>query len=147
MANYVANMYGVLQRRGFAPRFQHAGIYKITIDGIIVYIGKSTDMLWRLAEHYVAFRHPEGHKYQILSEAKQKGHAVQFDVICYCSASPHSNIVEELGETEGRCIRLFQPPLNTQIPKESDWRKYEYNSTAQTITLNEILQGGKETDD
>ena len=104
-------------------------------------------MLWRLAEHYVAFRHPEGHKYHILSEAKQKGHAVQFDVLCYCRASPHSSIVEELGKTESRYIRLYKPPLNTQIPKESDWRKYEYNSIAQTITLNEILQGGKETDD
>ncbi len=139
VANYVQNMYAVLQRRGFAPRFEHAGIYKITIDGIIVYIGKSTNMLLRLAEHYVAFRHPEGHKYQILSEAKQKGHAVQFDVIGYCRSSSRSELLEELGETEGFYIRQYRPPLNTQIPKESDWRKYDYNADAATITLDEIL--------
>ena len=104
-------------------------------------------MLWRLAEHYVAFRHPESHKYQVLAEAKQKGHSVQFDVLCYCNSSIHSDLIEELGKTEGRCIRCYRPPLNTQIPKESDWCSYDFNHTAQTITLDEILQGGKETDD
>ena len=138
VANYVQNMYAMLQRRGFAPRFEHAGIYKITIDGIIVYIGKSTNMLLRLAEHYVAFRHPEGHKYQILAEAKRKGHTVCMDVLYYATGDSE----EEIGQAEGEYIRLYRPPLNTQIPKESDWRKYDNNAEAATITLDEILNGG-----
>ena len=96
-------------------------------------------MLWRLAEHYVAFRHPEGHKYQILAEAKRNGQAVCFDVLCYCSALNRSELLKELGETEGQFIRRYHPPLNTQIPKESDWRKYDYNADTSTVTLDEIL--------
>ncbi len=96
-------------------------------------------MLWRLAEHYFAFRQPKSHKYQILAEAKQKGHAVQFDVVCYATSSKLSDVVEEIGEAEGRYIRQYLPALNTQIPKESNWRKYDYNSHALTVTLEEIL--------
>ncbi len=100
-------------------------------------------MLWRLAEHYVAFRQPKSHKYQILAEAKQKGHAVQFDVVCYATSSKQSDVVEEIGEAEGFYIRQYLPALNTQIPKEENWRKYDYNADATTITLKEILNTSK----
>ena len=96
-------------------------------------------MLWRLAEHYVAFRQPKSHKYRILAEAKSKGHAVQFDVIYYAESKLHSEIEEELGEAEGRYIRQYLPALNTQIPKEDNWRKYDYNAHTLTVTLEEIL--------
>lgn len=144
MANYVQNMYALLQRRGFAPRFQHAGIYKITIDGTIVYIGKSTNMLWRLAEHYVAFKNPESHKYRILAEAKRKGHCVCFDKIYDATSTVYSDMIEEIGETEGHFIRSYRPALNSQIPKESNWREYDYNPKAKTITLDEILSTAKQ---
>ena len=68
-------------------------------------------MLWRLAEHYVAFRQPKSHKYQILAEAKQKGHAVQFDVVCYATSSKQADVVEEIGEAEGCYIRQYLPAL------------------------------------
>ena len=48
--------------------------------------------------------------------------------------------VEEIGEAEGFYIRQYLPALNTQIPKESDWRKYDYNANALTVTLEEILK-------
>ena len=60
----------MLLRKGYGPALDHAGIYRITIDDIIVYIGKSTNMLERLAEHYVSMKNPKGHKYKILAEAK-----------------------------------------------------------------------------
>ena len=130
MLNYVENVYHMLQRRGFGPRFQHAGIYKITIDGILVYIGKSTNMLYRLAEHYVAFKISEAHKYRILAEAKQRGHKINFDVMYYAKSKGKAEIEEEIGRTEGEYIRKYRPPLNTQIPKESNWREYDYNPRA-----------------
>ena len=34
---------------------------------------------------------------------------------------------QEIGEKEGELIRLHRPPLNTQIPKSEDWRKYDYH--------------------
>ena len=135
-------MYNVLLQRGFGPRFQHAGIYKITIDGILVYIGKSTDMLWRLAEHYVAFKVSETHKYRIFAEAKQRGHRINFDVMYYAKSIGKEAIEEEIGKAEGEYIRKYKPPLNTQIPKEEDWRKYDYNPRAVIITLDQILQEG-----
>mgnify|MGYP006864456020 FL=1 len=49
-------------------------------------------------------------------------------------------IDEELGEKEGEFIRELNPALNTQIPKADNWRSYDINKAASTITLSEILQ-------
>lgn len=140
MATYTENMYQWLKRQGYGQQFEHPGIYKITINGILAYIGKSDDMLWRLAQHYVAVRlgNPE-HKYQILHEAKQYGYRVTFDVLYYAKSTQKAALEEELGAAEGMYIRKLRPPLNTQIPQESNWRKYDYNAAAATVTLEEIL--------
>ena len=53
---------------------------------------------------------------------------------------PPKLIEEELGEKEGEFIREIKPVLNTQIPKADNWRRYEINEIASTITLSEILQ-------
>lgn len=53
---YVENMYGWLKRKGYAEKYEHAGIYCIKIDSTIVYVGKSRNMLRRVAEHYVAIQ-------------------------------------------------------------------------------------------
>ena len=45
-------MYNSLKRKGLAPKFEHAGIYAILLDREIVYIGKSVNMLQRMAQHY-----------------------------------------------------------------------------------------------
>lgn len=47
--NYVDNMYAWLTRKGLARKYEHAGIYCIKLDDRIVYIGKSTNMLKRIA--------------------------------------------------------------------------------------------------
>lgn len=56
MANYAENAYHWLKRKGLAPKYEHAGIYCIKIDDKIVYIGKSKNMLRRIADHYVGIR-------------------------------------------------------------------------------------------
>lgn len=38
-------MYASLKRKGLAPQFERAGIYGLLLDGKIVYIGKSGNML------------------------------------------------------------------------------------------------------
>ena len=100
-------------------------------------------MLYRLAEHFVGMKIPKEHKYRILAEAKRRGYRVNFDKIYDARSALPSEIEEEIGETEGFYIRRYRPALNTQIPKESDWRKYDYNSSATTITLDEILGSGE----
>jgi len=45
-------IYQSLKRKGLAPQFERAGIYAILLDGKIVYIEKSVNMLARMAQHY-----------------------------------------------------------------------------------------------
>ncbi len=47
--SYQDNVYYWLKRKGLAPKYEHAGIYCIKIDNDIVYIGKSCNMLRRVA--------------------------------------------------------------------------------------------------
>ena len=49
MPNYVDNMINFLKRKGLADKYEFAGIYCIKIDDDIVYIGKSHNMLRRVA--------------------------------------------------------------------------------------------------
>jgi len=49
MANYVDNMCAWLRRKGYTDKYDHAGIYCIKIDDEIVYIGKSHNILKRVA--------------------------------------------------------------------------------------------------
>ena len=127
MASYVDNMYQWLKRRGYSAKYEHAGIYCIKIDNTIVYIGKSTNMLRRIAEHYVAIKTNRDNrsKYYVLAEAKRKGHAINFDVLYDAKAKYYASIGEEIGRKEGEYIRQYMPVLNTQIPKADNWHQYE----------------------
>ena len=49
MANYAENVYKYLKKKGLAEKYEHPGIYCIKVDGKIVYIGKSWNMLKRVA--------------------------------------------------------------------------------------------------
>ena len=137
---YEENTYKWLKRNGWADRFEYPGIYEIRIDDQTVYVGKSKNMLRRLAQHWVGFQTESEHKYCILSEAKEQGHKVSFGVLHYTENFLPQLIEEELGEKEGEFIRELMPALNTQIPKADNWRNYEINKKARTITLSEILQ-------
>ena len=140
MANYVDNMYQWLKRNGYAQQYEHAGIYQITIDGAVAYIGKSTDMMWRLAQHISSMKLSKSHKYQVLREAKQKGHTVFFSVVYYAKSKRMCDIREEIGIAEGEYIRKYRPLLNEQIPCADDWRKYENNPAAASVTLEQLLK-------
>ena len=134
--NYVDNVCEMLRRNGYAQKYECAGIYCIKIDGQIVYIGKSRNMLIRVAQHYVGIQCGEEKKYRILSEIQRKGHAIEFDVLYYASCAAQRKIDEEIGQKEGELIRSYLPILNTQIPKEENWRTYEINQ----VDAREILK-------
>ena len=122
---YAENMYNWLKRNGYAEKYDHAGIYCIKIDDTIVYIGKSHNMLKRVAQHYAAINGQTEKKYRIFAEAYRKGHRIQFDVLYHAAEHNQSNITEEIGQKEGEYIRQYKPVLNTQIPREDDWRKFD----------------------
>lgn len=136
MGNYVDNAYAWLKRKGLADKYEHAGIYCIKIDTEIVYIGKSANMLRRIAEHYVGIRTGSEKKYRILAEAQRKGHNINFDVLYYATERGRVKQFAEIGEKEGEYIRRHKPILNTQIPKAEDWNKYENNE----VNAREVLQ-------
>ena len=125
MANYETNMYNFLKRKGLADKYEFAGIYCIKIDNDIVYIGKSHNMLKRVAQHYVGIQKQSELKYRILAEAQRKGHTINFDVLYYATESGYNAVKDEIGTKEGEYIRQYKPALNTQIPKETDYRKFD----------------------
>ena len=125
MPNYVDNMINFLKRKGLADKYEFAGIYCIKIDNDIVYIGKSHNMLKRVAQHYVGIKSQSELKYRILAEAQRKGHTINFDVLYYATESGYNAVKDEIGTKEGEYIRQYKPALNTQIPKETDYRTFD----------------------
>ena len=124
MPNYETNMINYLKRNGLDKKYNFAGIYCIKIDDEIVYIGKSYNMLKRVVQHYVNIQKQSELKYRILAEAHRKGHKIGFDVLYYATQSGYNAVKDEIGTREGEYIRQYKPVLNTQIPKETDYRKF-----------------------
>ena len=140
MANsYADNVYAMLRRRGLAPKYEHPGIYCIKVAGQIVYIGKSENMLKRIAYHYVGIKTGSEKKYRLLSEIQRKGNTIDFDVLYYAKAKRTAAIREEIGRKEGEYIRQYRPVLNTQIPKAEDWHKWETNMVDARAVLKDLL--------
>ena len=128
-----------LKRQGYDRKFECAGVYSIWIDNHLAYIGKSENMLMRMAQHYVEITKQSEKKYQILHEARTRGHYVHFEVMYYAEESDKSTIEEEIGQKEGELIRKYLPPLNTWIPQAENWHKTIRNPTIDTASLEQII--------
>lgn len=124
--SYVENFCNHLRRNGYSEKYEKAGIYSISIDQTLVYIGKSHNMLVRVAQHYVNIKKQEECKYRIMAEACRKHHSINFDVMYYAKEIDEDAITEEIGQKEGELIRQYRPALNTQIPHEDNWREYDF---------------------
>ena len=96
-------------------------------------------MLERIAAHYVGIRQGSERKYRILAEVQRKGYAVEFGVLYYAKNQKYWDIAEEIGQKEGELIRQHQPILNTQIPKEENWRQWEVNKVDAAAALALLL--------
>ena len=136
---YAENMYEWLKRKGYAPKYNHAGIYCIKIDDTIVYIGKSHNMLKRVSQHYAAIMGQTEKKYRIFAEAQRKGHSINFDVLYHAAETYYPAVKNEIGQKEGEYIRQYKPVLNTQIPREDDWRKFDVCVVDAREVLKELL--------
>ena len=143
MGRYVDNIYNKYLQQSWSQKFLNAGIYSISINNKIVYVGKSTNMLYRMAEHWVSMSNQKENKYKVLAEAKRRRYNVKFNVLYSAKSQTKEEIEEEIGEREGYYIRLLMPSLNCQIPTEENWRKYTVNKGALNISLDQILKGEK----
>ena len=140
MANsYADNVCAMLRRRGLADKYEHPGIYCIKVEGQILYIGKSENMLKRVAYHYVGIQTGSEKKYRLLSEIQRNGHKIEFDVLYYAQSTSAEAIREEIGSKEGEFIRQYLPVLNTQIPKAEDWHKWNTNMVDAAEVLAQFL--------
>lgn len=139
MATYEENAYNWLKRKGLAAKYEHAGIYCIKIDNQIVYIGKSANMLRRIAQHYAGIKMETEKKYRIMAEAERKGHPITFDVLYYAKSRRYADKLVEIGEKEGEYIRHHKPILNTQIPKAEDWNRWDTNKVDAEMILQTII--------
>ena len=139
MATYEDNAYNWMKRKGLAEKYEHAGIYCIKIDNKIVYIGKSGNMLRRIAQHYAGIKKGTEKKYRIISEAERKGHPISFDVLYYAKSRRYAEKLAEIGEKEGEYIRLHKPILNTQIPKEENWETWDVSEVDARAILQTII--------
>ena len=97
-------------------------------------------MLERVAQHYVGIKRGSERKYRILAEAQRKGQRIGFDVLYYAKSSGKRDIANEIGEKEGEFIRKFRPILNSQIPKEEDWHKWDVNAVDAREVLKLLLE-------
>ena len=139
MATYADNAYNWLKKKGLAAKYERAGIYCIKIDEKIVYIGKSGNMLRRIAQHYAGIQQGTEKKYRIISEAERKGHPITFEVLYYAKSRRRLDKLVEIGEKEGEYIREYKPILNTQIPKAENWETWDINEVDARAILQEIL--------
>lgn len=70
--SYSENMYHYLKKkRGLCKKYECAGIYSISLDDELVYIGKSHNMLKRIAQHMVGIKLQSEKKYIIMAEKQR----------------------------------------------------------------------------
>ena len=141
MLNYETNMYNKLRQQPLmVQKYKHPGIYGIRINGVLVYIGKSNNMLFRVAQHYVGIKLQTAHKYRLMAEAQRHGYSIDFGVLYYAKSKSKKDIAEEIGKAEGALIRKHMPLLNAQIPCEANWRKYSLNRKAIQMSADEFIK-------
>lgn len=127
---------------GLEEKYNKAGIYSISIGNEIVYIGKSKNMLSRIASHIleIEYDRPQANKYKVLHEALNSGYRIKFDVLQYADGTITGTIEDDLGELESFYIRTTLPVLNYQIPRADNWHRYTVNKLASTIKLEDIVE-------
>lgn len=119
-------------------KYQKPGIYCIKVGEMVVYVGKSRNMLERIYNHFRSILNTnltKTKKYVILREIMNAGYVINFDVLQDCSGMTD----DELGEIEGEYIRAFNTDLNQQIPLKGDYKHWTINKRAKYITAKEII--------
>ena len=60
-------------------------------------------------------------------------------MLYYAQSTRYADKLAEIGQKEGECIRKYAPILNTQIPKEEDWHKFDVNTVDAAEVLKRLL--------
>lgn len=144
----IENTYQAYLRNPQMQKYHCAGVYAIAIYGQIVYVGESTNILHRMAEHYVYTQSKEDeehnktreHKYEILFQSSKRKIKYVFWKLYQASSTHPVDLEDELKRLERHYINKYYPALNYQIPDAKDYHKYTVQKSAKTITLDELLE-------
>lgn len=120
-------------------KYNHSGVYSISILGNVVYVGRSKNMRKRILDHMRYIQKPEvvnkssgPNKYYVLNEAYNEGLTIQFDTLY-----DGDDIVFQ----EAYYINKFRPALNMQIPNLDNPYVGKINNRARTITYKDLIDG------
>ena len=92
----------------------NSGIYGISVNDVLVYIGKSYNLYSRFKQHIKLIHEPnKERKYLLLNKYYTKGYNIDFIVLELCD-------YERLNELESYYINKYLPFLNHEIPKYKD---------------------------
>lgn len=118
-------------------KYDKPGVYSITVDNEIVYVGKARNMATRIAHHIFmikdALLKTEGEKFKYgeLRRAMNNDYIIKFDVIyssLLSSDDDNSIIDDDIGPQEAKYINMYMPKLNKQIPNLDNYHKYHNKS-------------------
>lgn len=119
---------------GKKDKYDRYGIYCIKVDDKIVYIGKSRNMLKRIAQHMAEIDYnTDKNMYNVLRELSNT-HKLSFDVLTETTDGND----DEMGLAEAYAIRHHQPCLNIQYPKLENYHSFDYCKRAKTISVKEV---------
>lgn len=107
-----------------------SGIYSISIDGRVVYIGQSADLHSRAISHRYNILNSQELWYPLMKSFLERGHEISFNVIE--SVNP-----KNLKMKEKDYIFLYQPLFNQQLSTNSQKIPYNYFEAIQVLKLKE----------
>ena len=105
-----------------------SGIYSISIDGRVVYIGQSADLHSRALSHRYNILNSQELWYPLMKNFLERGHEISFNIIE--SVSP-----KNLKQKEKDYIFLYQPLFNQQLSTNNQKIPYNYIEAIQTLKL------------
>ena len=107
-----------------------SGIYSISIDGRVVYIGQSADLHSRAISHRYSILSSQELWYPLVKSFLERGHEISFNVIE--SVNP-----KNLRAKEKDYIFLYQPLFNQQLSTNNQKIPYNYFEAIQVLKLKE----------
>ena len=105
-----------------------SGVYSISIDGRVVYIGQSADLHSRAISHRYNILNSQEVWYPLVKSFLERGHEISFNVIE--SVNP-----KNLKSKEKDYIFLYQPLFNQQLSTNKQKIPYDYFEAIQTLKL------------
>lgn len=130
--------------------YDFPGVYAISVNDKVVYVGKSRNLKRRLFQHCFNIKYYDNPNiasdklqlYRLLNYIKFLGYHIHFEVLFKAAVEPTTPldwIDFRIGIQEAFYIRYYKPCLNINIPYLLDYYKCVVNPKAETITKDEFF--------